>query len=153
MPAQETFDDMRRAARTGKTTAQDKREKLDAIAAPRGTMRPDSEDKLSPFHLAAFLMERNTARKLGFNAYQIALDSYTLTRLGKRLASYALAMCNTGLNESQERAREKVAAQAQEVAGWYDLTAQCHGDPRGYVLRVDGEGVQRNGMGDGFGIA
>lgn len=106
-----------------------------------------------PFYLAAFLMERNMKRKLKFNTYRVSNDSAEMMTLGKRLASYALAQCNTGLNDAQERAREKTAEKAKTLAKAYDLTAHCYGDPRGYVLRLDGEGVERNGMGDGFGVA
>jgi hypothetical protein len=33
------------------------------------------------------------------------------------------------------------------------LAAHCYGDPRGYVVRLKGDGVVQNGWGDGFGVA
>jgi hypothetical protein len=127
--------------------------RLNAAQARRAELRTGDESKCHAFHFGAFLMERNAKRKLGFTLFQVALDAEILMRLGKRLAAYSLADCNTGLNDRQEVQRQKVVVQAKEVAGWYDLEAHCYGDPRGYVLRLDGPDVQKNGWGDGFGVA
>jgi hypothetical protein len=114
------------------------------------------DDKSHPFHIAAFLMERVTNRVTTgkFNAYQVSKDAAWFLRAGKRLAAYALQDCNgPELNDRQEATRDKLKEQIRIRAAWYDLTASCAGDPRGYVLRLDGEGVTKNGWGDGFGIA
>ena len=105
------------------------------------------------FHLAAFMMERAIKLNLGLNSYRVSQDAEEMMRLGKRLANYSLNDCNAGLNDRQEASRDKIAEKAKELAKTYNLTAHCYGDPRGYVLRLDGEGVERNGWGDGFGVA
>lgn len=115
-----------------------------------------SEDKAQPFHLAAMLMERTITRPKAhrFTPYQVAQDAAWLVKAGNRMAAYALQMCNgPEMNDRQEAAREKLADRIRERAAWYGLTASCSGDPRGYVVRLEGEGVQKNGWGDGFGVA
>lgn len=109
---------------------------------------PDLENRASELHLAVMLYARRPVRE-----YLAACDAAILQKIGRALATLAVKECNTGLSEADERRREKLAAQAATVAGWYGLTVTAHGDPRGYVLRLHGEGVVANGWGEWFGVA
>lgn len=85
--------------------------------------------------------------------YRIALDASELYKLASSLSALAVAHCNYGLSPRQETREENMCKRVALIASWYGLTAQCSGDPRGYVVRLDGPGIVRNGMGDGFGVA
>lgn len=108
----------------------------------------DLESRASELHLAVMLYARRPVRE-----YLAAIDAAVLQKIGRALSVLAVKECNMGLSEADEKRREKLATQAATVAAWYGLTVAAHGDPRGYVLRLHGEGVERNGMGDGFGVA
>ena len=85
--------------------------------------------------------------------YWVAADALGLHKMGKEIARFAVTQCNRGLNDKQEARREALAARCREVASWYGAKAETGGDPRGYVLRLHGEGIPRTGWGEGFGVA
>lgn len=86
--------------------------------------------------------------------YVVALDAAKLYGLSRQIAALAVVDCNSGMTVRQERRREKMMELVATIAGWYDLSSMCSGDPRGYVVRVFGEGVPGNsGWGEGYGIA
>lgn len=88
------------------------------------------------------------------SAYQAALDAAELAKLAATVAGLAVHSCNHGLSEQQEKRAEKLSAQIKTIAGFYGLTANCGGDPRGYTVKIDGPGIRSNSFGgDGFGIA
>jgi len=121
--------------------------------AYRSEHRAADENKLNAFQLGAMLMECNVKRKIGFSVFQVSLDAEMLTRWAQAIEGYALRDCNVGLNDRQEEQREKIAKQIGIVAAWYDLKAECHGDPRGYVVRLHGDDLVANGWGEGYGVA
>lgn len=125
----------------------------DIINRPDYSRAIENHPAFNLARLAAMLMERAITDDQGLNVYQVALDAGKLFGLGKQLEALSLADCNVGLTPRQEKRREKIAAQAAEIASWYGLKAECYGDPRGYVLRLTGEGVRANGWGEGFGVA
>lgn len=85
-------------------------------------------------------------------SYQVALDAAQIVTLTKRMANYALQHCNYGLTERQEKIQKSTSKKIETVASFYGLKAHCYGDPRGYVVRLEGEGIEKNGWGDGFGV-
>ena|ERR1051326_3871695 len=83
----------------------------------------------------------------------VALDAAKLWGMGRQIAALAVAQCNYGLTDRQEKRREKLSELCKTIAGWYGLTAETFGDPRGYVVRLHGRNIPKNGWGDGFGVA
>jgi hypothetical protein len=139
-----------------KTDKITKAERVERIHHERGAMlkgeanRRAIESKITPAHLAATLARRCPE----FNEYQIGLDVGLLLRIGKQLASLALADCNYGMSPRQKTRRENLAKQAATIAAWYGLTADAYGDPRGYVLKLQGDDLTSNCFGgQGFGVA
>lgn len=105
---------------------------------------------LEPFQLAAIMARQGCAPS---NPYHVALDAQRIVKLARSLASLAVQHCNRGLSPRQEAREMNIAAEIKTIAAWYGLKASTSGDPRGYVVRLDGPGVPRNGWGDGFGVA
>lgn len=115
----------------------------------RNKMSGDSARRLADqFHLAALLSRVHGDDR----AFIAAIDAALLTRIGRQLHSLAVADCNCGLTDRQQKRREKLSAQAKGIASWYDLRAECHGDPRGCVLKLHGPAMVANGWNDGFGV-
>lgn len=83
----------------------------------------------------------------------IAADALELHSTGKRLAALSIASCNHGLTPRQETRQTNLEKHAETIAGFYGLTAIIDDHPLGYALRVDGPGIERNGWGEGFGVA
>lgn len=115
----------------------------------RATWPRNLEKDNEALELAAFLARRKPRLPL----HLVALDARRLVMLAKSCASLSLCSCNRGLSDRQEKRWKKLGEQISQIAGWYGMTASTHGDPRGYVVRVDGPGVPKTGWGDGMGIA
>jgi hypothetical protein len=124
-----------------------------AAQAIRIKYRSRVENALAPYQLAAMLMQRATDGTEQHTINTVAIDAATLTKIGKALASLAVAQCNREWLPRDETRRRNLTEQAEALAAGYGLTVTAHGDPRGYVLRLHGEGIYRNGWGDGFGVA
>jgi hypothetical protein len=106
------------------------------------------ENSTTPFRLAILLSRQRPNNP----EHLTALDAARLMKLAKQLASLAVAHCNVGLSERQEKREENIAAEIKTIAGWYGLKASTSGDPRGYVVRLEGGLAPKSGWGDGFGI-
>ncbi|OFX03301.1 MAG: hypothetical protein A3E78_12255 [Alphaproteobacteria bacterium RIFCSPHIGHO2_12_FULL_63_12] len=116
----------------------------------RAILRNDRIEKLADqYHLAAVLALRRPTER----PYVAALDAAALYGLARQVEALAVKECNVSLTERDERRRERLREKIEIVAGWYGLTAKCYGDPRGYVVRLHGEGLPQNGWGGGFGVA
>lgn len=113
----------------------------------------EGRPEFNAVHLAALLSRIALAIDPQPNPYIVALDAGKLFGLAKQLSALSIAYCNHGLTPRQETRRENLAAKVKEIASWYGLTAETYGDPRGYVVRLTGPGIVKNGMGDGFGVA
>lgn len=109
------------------------------------------EKSLQPLQLAAMLMTR--AEGGAHNINLVAIDAGTLLRIGRAIAGLALKQCNYGLTDRDEKRWENLKRDASAIASTYNLTITAHGDPRGFVLRLHGDDIYRNGWGDGFGVA
>lgn len=115
----------------------------------RAKYRGRTENKLGDFQLAAMLMQREPAQSINV----VAIDAATLTAIGKRIAALALKSCNIGLTDRDETRWENLKTEATAIAAAYRLTVTTNGDVRGYVVRLHGDDIYRNGWGDGFGVA
>jgi hypothetical protein len=116
----------------------------------RASLRSKDIERLADeYQLTAIL----TLRRPQEPTYFAAVDAALLTKIGRRLSAIAIADCNYGNTPRREREYEKLTERAKTIAAWYGLTAESGGDPRGYVLRIVGDGIPRNSMGDGYGIA
>lgn len=100
-------------------------------------------------HLAA-VMQREKPNERAFIA---ARDAAHIYELAKSVSALAVASCNYGLSARQETRRENIAKEINEIAARWGFTAYCFGDPRGYTVRLEGPGIEKNGWGDGFGVA
>lgn len=121
----------------------------DTSQTVRAKYRARTENKLGTFQLAAMLMQREPAQSVNV----VSIDAATLTEIGKRIAALALKSCNVGLTERDETRWENLKAEAVAIAAAYRLTVTTNGDVRGYVMRLHGDDIYRNGWGDGFGVA
>lgn len=101
------------------------------------------------FYLAAIL----AARRTNMTPWQAATDAAQLVMIGRRLINLGIASSNKGDTPQRDKAHEHLTSEASVIANKYGLSAESSGDPRGYVLRLHGEGLPRNNMGDGFGVA
>ncbi len=123
----------------------------------RAAYRSRTEKDLNRYQLAALLMSRAPTNDCGGYAgpeiNSAAIDAATLTHIGRALSGLAVAQCNREWTPRDESRRHNLAIQAETLAAQYGLTITAHGDPRGYVLRLHGPDIYRNGWGDGFGVA
>jgi hypothetical protein len=115
----------------------------------RATWPRDLDGKTNDFQLVAVMARR----KPDLAAHLVALDTRRLIGLAKSCAALSVASCNRGLSDRQEKRWQKLGAQIAEIAGWYGMSSSHHGDPRGFVVRVDGPGVPKSSWGDGMGVA
>lgn len=112
--------------------------------------RAENTKGFNALQLAAIL----ASRRPDLSAYQVAGDAAEIYRLAQSQARLALASCNYGLSERQEKRQETIAKEIGAVAEFYKLTAQCFGDPRGYTVKLNGKDIRSNSFGgDGFGVA
>ncbi len=87
------------------------------------------------------------------NQYHLtARDAARLLSLANSLRGLAVAHCNHGLTPRQETRESNMREEVRTIAGWYGLTADCNGDPRGAVVRLQGEGLPSNSLGGGWGL-
>lgn len=121
----------------------------------RARYRKRTEPALPPYQLAALLMQRAmlTETDPAHTVSRVAIDAATLAKIGKALASLAVAECNREWTNRDQTRRDNLTAEAAAIAAEYGLTITASGDPRGYVLRLHGPDIYRNGWGDGFGVA
>jgi hypothetical protein len=116
----------------------------------RASLRSKDVERLADkYQLTAILALRRPQEP----NYFAAIDAALLTKIGRRLSAIAVANCNYGETPRRETEYDRLTERARTIAAWYGLTAESGGDPRGYVLRIFGEGLPRNSMGDGYGIA
>lgn len=118
----------------------------------RAKYRNRTDNKLAAFQLAALLMQR-TDHGSANSINVVAIDAATLQTIGRALSSLAVAQCNREWTKRDETRRTNLKKEATAIAASYGLTITASGDPRGYVLRLHGPDIYRNGWGDGFGIA
>lgn len=121
----------------------------DRSQSVRAKYRSRTENKLAGFQLAAMLMQRKPAQSINV----VSIDAATLVAIAKRIESLAVKSCNIGLTERDEKRWENLKAEAVAIAAGYGLTVSAHGDPRGFVVRLHGDGIWQNGWGAGFGVA
>lgn len=116
----------------------------------RAARRSDAIEKAADrLHLAAELARRRPDER----PYVAAIDAALLQRIGRALAALAVKDCNAGVTPRDEKRRERLATEAATIASWYGLSVTCHGDPRGYAMRLHGPDLTRTGWGEGFGVA
>lgn len=116
----------------------------------RAKLRCDDIDRqANQYELPAILALRRPQEPIHF----AAVDAALLAKIGRRLSAIAVADCNYGNTPRREREYERLTQNAKMIAAWYGLTAESGGDPRGFVLRLFGDGIPRNSLGDGYGIA
>lgn len=115
----------------------------------RGELRTKAvEKRADEYHLAAVLATLRPKER----PYVAAIDAAILTSHARMLTALSVADCNHGLTARQEKRRERLRERVETVAGWYGLKATCHGDPRGFVVRLHGCNIPQNGWGEGFGL-
>jgi hypothetical protein len=122
----------------------------EATQTIRTKYRSRVENKLEPFQLAAMLAQRAPA---GTTINVVAIDAATIANIAKQIAALALKSCNYGMNERDEKRWERLKGELVPIAKGYGLTVTTNGDVRGYVVRLHGDDIYRNGWGDGFGVA
>ena len=79
----------------------------------------------------------------------------TLMRLTRRAERYNVLACNGDLTRRQQRAAERVDAQAKGIAEKLGTVLRCDGDPRGFSLKIafpSGAYNTWGGIQDGWGI-
>lgn len=86
--------------------------------------------------------------------HSIANDVTELRSIAQAISRLAVAACNVGLSERQEKRWEGLATRAAAIALPYGFVATCHGDPRGYVvkLRSPTDESAGDGWGGGWGV-
>lgn len=127
-------------------------QEMTAAQTVRAKYRERTDPGLVPFQLAAMLMQRSKlAAPHAINV--VAIDAATLTKIGNALASLAVAQCNREWTKRDETRRANLIKEAHTLAREYGLSVTAGGDPRGYVMRLHGPDIYRNGWGDGFGVA
>lgn len=110
--------------------------------------RCNIENMAHPFKLAVILARARP----NLEGHLVAMDSARFLKMAAQLQSLAVAHCNTGLTPRQETREKNLRAEVRQIAGWYGLTVECGGDPRGAVVRLHGPDVPRNGWGEGFAL-
>lgn len=136
-------------------TAMGRRKMLDANEARqevRKRYRLRVENKLGQFQLGAILAQRDDGDDSG-KVSRSSIDAATLHHIAKKLAGLALKSCNVGLTPHDNARWENLKREAEAIAAPYGLKVTTDGDVRGYVVRLHGDGLYRNGWGDGFGVA
>jgi hypothetical protein len=91
-------------------------------------------------------MLRNRLRSAAYRAQEIHKHARTLTR-------YAEKECNEGLSPTQQRMQESEQQRIADFLRVYGLKATFSGDPRGYVVKIQGlPGNTWSGDSEGFGV-
>lgn len=85
-------------------------------------------------------------------AHLIADDVAALYRVAKTLQSYAESACNRQLTANEEARQESCRAQIQRIAARYGVPVSVHGDPRGYLVKLQLPGRESNELGGDYGI-
>lgn len=122
----------------------------EATQTVRAKYRTRTQNKIEPFQLAAMLMQRAPG---GTTINVAAIDAATISTIAHQIAGLALKSCNYGLTDRDEKRWERLKGELAAVAAGYGLTVTTNGDVRGYVVRLHGDDIYRNGWGDGFGVA
>jgi hypothetical protein len=107
--------------------------------------------------LAAMLATRAPARTYSYG--RIAADALKLARYGSAAGTNAVNLCNIPDYQARyDRKAAKIKKGAQDVAGAYNLRAECNGDPRAgclWLFSTDKTEIRGNSLGgdaEGFGL-
>ncbi len=122
----------------------------DIVQTIRSQYRARTESKIQPYQLAAMLA---TIAPVGTTINVVAIDAATIANIAGQLARLALKSCNYGMTTRDDMRWERLKRELEVIGAPYGLTVTTCGDVRGYVVRLHGNGVYRNGWGDGFGVA
>lgn len=80
-------------------------------------------------------------------------DAIEIHKLARHLTRYAEKDCNVGLNDSDKRTVDRLEKRIAELLQACGLKANFSGDPRGYVVKVQGlPGNTWGGDSEGFGV-
>lgn len=120
-----------------------------AVQARIDDRNPRTEKLAESLQLAAYLARVAPDVRV----YVCCVDAARIIGRARQLAALAVTDCNRGLSSRQETRRENLRRQIEEIAALYGAKASCSGDPRGYVVRLHHPEIERNGWGDGFGVA
>ena len=72
----------------------------------------------------------------GFNPAHVANDAQAFRRMARALERLAVAECNRGLTEREEKQRANLYLKVRGYARNYGASAKVGGDPRGFALRL-----------------
>lgn len=103
--------------------------------------KAERKDNRTAF-IAALLMERSRIDcEAGSGEAHLAPHlamafAVELVRLSEALQSLAVADCNYGLNEGQEKRRDNLAGRLTALANALGFEVKTSGDPRGAVVRL-----------------
>lgn len=95
-----------------------------------------------------------SARAPGVPVGEVLRAMEVLRKESRRARSYAERLCTVGERSEGERDRREVAAlqRLEWVGRTFNVVIRWGGDPRGYCLHLEGEGVPRNTWGDGWAV-
>lgn len=85
------------------------------------------------------------------NPYRIGRDVGELIRHARSLERLAVKACNIGLDERDERRRDRLADRCREIVDPYGFHVTTSGDPRGLVVKLVDRHLPADAQGDGFG--
>lgn len=114
-------------------------------------------------HLAAVLTEEaraaeaKTPAETPWPAHWAARDAIALIKIARAMDNLAVRQCNEPWGDKEyeraERRRAKALERIKEIGKPYGFKgASVHGDPRGFVVRIDLASGRKNGWGDGWGV-
>lgn len=86
--------------------------------------------------------------------YVISCDVAELRKAARSLESLAVADCNYGLTSRQFVRRQGLRSFVDGLAAEYGFRAECHGDPRGLVVKLfdPADDNKGDGFGGGWGV-
>lgn len=86
--------------------------------------------------------------------YVISCDVAELRKAARSLEALAIADCNYGMTSRQQSRRDKLRMFVVELATDYGFRAECHGDPRGLVVKLfdPADDSAGDGFGGGWGV-
>ena len=112
-----------------------------------------TKETLEHLTLAALLTARTTvANHDRSTCSRIAGDVRDLVRAAKALARHAENECNRPVTERETRRADRLEKAVHIIAARYGLRAEVSGDPRGYVVKLDGLPTS-NELGGLWGVA
>lgn len=100
--------------------------------------------------LAVYLGQSNKGTASARLAVQYAKEIHKYSR---RLSVLAEIECNREVTERERREEERLQKRVNALLKPYDLRARFEGDPRGYVVKIQGlPGNTWGGDSEGFGV-